>query len=499
MIEDPNLAKLSMFRVFLQEDGINPSNDYNYHGDLTLGGLNEPQGDLTPIYLPSPDQRGEWIIVGFTRSVPGLVTTDFTSRMQRTLRSVWWQLRKTRCPFNAQVLVGDCQQPDDLNDWLAKMLLNRTVITDLTGPVINPLTGEEEDVANLTGSLTMLSMEVIYPLLFQEYADTEILSDAVDGFYNSLITCGDCGDADKGCDDLFVLTIADAGSPGLSSQIVYTRDDKSTFVVRDINTLGGASASRMIPMGKFLVVISEDDGAHHVISFKNLYANSPTGWSRVTGYASGGSPRAIHRLSATRAIVAGAGGHIYRLTNATAAPTILSDGSITTQNFNDVGGNGNVIVVVGNSNAVVVSVNKGDSFTLKAAIDQDGILLGGNITAVSVISNNQWFIGVNGELWYTLDQGDSYIQQSDWPADINVINDIKFVDEQVGYIAAEAGGVGRVYRTDTVGNVWDNDAPAIDGLPTAVRYNFVAPCQFNEVAAGGRITAGGDGVLAVAQ
>ncbi len=496
-MEDPNVAKLGQFRVFVQEDGISPENPYYYHGDLSLGGVNEPQGDLTPIYLPSPDQREQWDIVGFTRGVPGLPTTDFTARMQITMQQVWWGLRKRRCPVNMQVLAGICERPDDINSWRAKMLLNRNVITDFTGPVINPLTGEENEVGNLTGSMTMLSLEVILPIRFQEYADATIQAEALDGFYNGLISCGECGASDDGCDSLYVLTKNNPGSPGLSSQVVYTRNDKSTFTARDISSLGGKNASRMVPMGKYLVVISEDDRAHHIISFSDLHAGNTANWRKIsTGYVAASGPRAIYRLSSLRAIVVGAGGYIYRITNPTAAPTILSDGSITTQNFNDVGGFGNTVVAVGNSRAIAVSINKGDSFSLIPPVDSSGAAINGNVTAVGVIDSSQWFIGIGGRLYYTVNGGEYYTLHGDWPADITVVNRINFVDKQVGYIAAEANLVGRVYRTDSVGNQWDNTAPSIDDLPDAVRYNFAAPCGYNEVAAGGY--SGSEGILAVA-
>lgn len=497
--EDVGLLTLGQTRIFLQENGISPASDFYYHGSLTLGGLTESQGELTPIYLPDPSRHGSWIVVGYTRGVTGLPTSDFTARMAKDFRDIWWKLRQDRCPINAQILVGDCNRPDDFTTWEAKILLNSMVPTDLSLPAINPMSGDEEDVANFSGSLMMLSMDRILPLNAQEYAETALVAEALDGFYKGDKTCGSCGTQDDGCNALYVLTKANAGSPGLSSQILYTRDDKSSWVSRDIPTLGGKSGTKVVSMGKYILVISEADGAHHVISYTNLHANATAQWNRVsTNYVAGGAPRAIYRLSSNRAIIVGQGGYIYRIASPTSAPTVVSDGSITTQRLNAIDGLGSVIVAGGDTGALVVSQNKGTSFALVPIVDDTGATLTGDVTAVAVIDKNQWFIGIDGSLYMTIDGGSTFTLHPQWNASVSVINHICFVDRQVGYIAAELSGAGTIYRTDSVGSEWSNEAPAIDNIPAAVRYNFVAPCFYNEVSMGG-LAADADGVLAVAQ
>ena len=81
---------------------------------------------------------------------------------------------------------------------------------------------------------------------------------------------------------------------------------------------------------------------------------------------------------------------------------------------------------------------------------------------------------------------------------ISVINSIRFSNPLVGYITAELGGAGTVYRSHDAGYSWQNNDPDIDGIPTVQRFNFAAPCGVNEVAAGGRVSVAGDGLLALA-
>lgn len=496
--EDPNLVHLGWFRVFVQEDGPTPGAEFLYHGYVELGGLSEDQGDLTPIYVPSPDQRDTWIIVGYTRAVRGLPETDFTARMSKTLQDVWWDFRKRGCRFNMQVLIGDCERPDDFYSWAAKILLNENTLTEFSLPIMNPLSGDANAVGDITGSLMMLSFDRVLPIVFEEQADAVIITEVLDGLYAGLNSCGDCGPVDDGCNSLYVLTRANPGSPGLSSAIVYSKDDLANYISRDISTLGGLSGSKLTRMGKSLVVISEADGAHHTIPITSLQAGTLTDWRRVTGYAGGGSPRAIYPLSSNRAIVAGAGGYLYRLTNPGSAPMTLSDGSIISQNFNAIDGKGNVVVAVSDAGGVVISINKGQSFALRAITLQDGTVLSGNVDAVGVVSPQIWFLSIAGSLYFTVDQGYTYTEHPGWPASVDTVTDIEFFDKHVGYITAQIGLTAVVFRTDTMGNNWEQTAPWLAGLPAAERYNFAAPCGYNEVAVGGRVSSVGDGILAVA-
>jgi photosystem II stability/assembly factor-like uncharacterized protein len=176
------------------------------------------------------------------------------------------------------------------------------------------------------------------------------------------------------------------------------------------------------------------------------------------------------------------------------AATVLIDGSITTQDLNDIHGFGQTIVAVGGSNAVLWSENDGRSFSLVT-----GPAVGVNLTSVWCISKNIWMVGTGGgKLYYTLNNGTTWAEIG-LPSVATVINDIHFENEVVGYLAAEVGGVAAVFRTTDSGNSWQNTAPHLYALPTAVRVNVVYSCGNNRVLAGGRKTAGGDGMVAIAE
>lgn len=493
MVEDPNLLRLGDARVFIQGDGSSPANPFNFYGCLSLGGIQEELGEGTPVYCPSTEQRNAWDIVDTVPSQPGLPTTDFTQHASRYLTDIWWQLRKQNCKFNAQIVLGRCTSPDDIGQFDSKILLQGTRMTAFNLPEMNPLAGEGNAVGDITGSWQINSFDRYLPMLLGEKADAIVLAEVLDGVYADAVQCGDCGEPSDGCQKQFVLTLANSGSPGLSSQIAYTDDSWATSGTDDINTLGGLSGNKVAQMGQRLVVISQASNSHHYKLISSILNGTLGSWSQVSaGYVSTKGPRAIHVKAATRAFIAAAGGYIYLLTSPSAAVTVLTDGSVTTQDLNAIHGYGRTVVAVGNSNALLYSTNDGETFASKT-----GPEVGVALNAVWLVNDRVWWVGTaNGNLYYTTNGGTTWVENTP-DAALTIINDIAFVDDMVGYVAGQAGANARVYRTSTGGNTWSNESPDISGLPTAERMNFVEPCpqSYNAVLMGGRVSVGGDGIV----
>lgn len=494
MTEDVNILQGGQVRVFIQKDGSSPANPYFYYGALAFGETTEPLGEREPIYLPSSERRNAWDIVGSSVAPQELASVDFTQRMDRFLRDAWWELRKKKgCLFNMKAVLSNCARPDNQYDFDGMIIFTNTGFTSFTIPGFNPL-GGDNTALDLTGSLQIENFNPVRRIKFAEKADVNLLAEAIDGLYHDQVECGDCGGISDGCQRAYVLTAANAGSPGLSSQILHTPDGWETDQTLDIDTLGGLSGDALGVMGLYLVVVSEADGAHHINLLSDVIANTAN-WSRVnTGYVGGGAPRAMYVVSPTRALIAGAGGYIYKLINPTSGVSPVADGSAGTEPFNAIDGHKQTIVAVGDSNQLLVSSNEGDTFSALT-----GPIPGVDLTAVSVINDKVWFIGAdNGRLYYTDDGGTTWTTQI-VSSDIGTINDIWFVDDVVGYMSCQAGASGRVYRTLDNGYSWQNTAPSITALPTAERYRFVAACDYNTLMAGGRVSAAGDGILVVAE
>lgn len=493
-----DILKIAERAIYLQEGGASPASAPRYRGETNFGGWNIPQGDLNPVFLPSRDRPNTWDIVDVTQGSQGLPTSDFTARTNFVVYKIWRRIIKARCPVIGYVKHDDCGRPDDPNSWLYKKLYEDSYFTDFSDAQDGTLQGDDQTPVELTGSITAMAEHILYPIAFKEVADAAIVADMIDGFYANVASCGGrCGAREDECHNFYGLAAVNTGSPGLSSQLILSTDDKVTWNSLDIPTLGGVGADAIDDAGSYIVLVSRNEAAHHYIKFTDADDLDPTGWAQITtNYV--GSNYDIFALSPEEIYIAGEAGYAYRLDEPTGAPTILTDGSIVTDNLMHVDGHVRTVVFAGDAGKVLITENRGESLIERAitlAIDDSVII--GDVQALGVLSDNIWFLAVAGTLYYTLDKGLTYTEKA-IDSNISVINDIRFTNALVGYICAEVSGAGTVYRTHNAGYSWHNSTPDIDGIPTTTRFNFAAPCGVNEVAAGGRVSVGGDGLLAIA-
>lgn len=490
-----NTTKVAERVAFLQEGGSSPASQPLYRGATSFDGWNTPLGDVNPTYLPSRVRPNDWDIVDITQGSEGLPNSGFTVRVNDALYKKWRAIQKRRCPVTIYAKKDDCGRKDDPTAYQFINIFLDTRMTDFTDSLLNPLQGDDQTTVELTGSFSARTELIFYPIRFEVVADAAVDADVLDGFYSGVSSCGGkCGGRKDDCAELYVLTALNQASLGLSSRIVFSTDDKQTFNAVDIPVLGGTVGSAIGDAGNFLIVVSENQAAHNYITFDDLQNLDTTAWVQVTsGYVE--PPIDIYVKTPEEIFLAGNAGYAYKLDSPTETPTVLTDGSITTDDLRHVDGFNSTVVFAGDNGKVLVSQNDGDTLT-ETPVVFNGSTLTGNITALSVLNDTSWFIAIGGNLYYTLDSGNTYALKG-LPGTNTVINDIAFVEGQIGYIAAESGGSGVVYRSYDAGYSWSKKEPAIGTAPTAQRYNVVAPCGTNEVAIGGRVSAGGDGILAI--
>lgn len=490
---DTNISKQGQWAVFVQPDGSSPANPFLYVGCLSLGGFTEDLGTGEPIYCPSSESPGVYNIVDTTTPPSALPTTDFTQHMSRLLNDFWWKMRKQKCEFNFMVKGSNCARPDDPDDFQAKIIARKAKVTNFTTGAFHSL--GEDAVMDLTGSLIMRGFDRFLPIQAGEVADTSTFSEALDGIYADKTQCGDCGDISDGCQKAYVLTTTITASPALAAQVVHTIDGGKTWATDNVNTLGVQAAKAIARVGTRIVVVSQVDTAHHFKAQSSIDANVASGWTRVaTGYVATKGPNAIWSKNTNETFIAAQGGYIYFMTNPTAAVTVLTDGSVSTQNLNDIRGAGQTIVAVGANNAVLVSSNNGKTWSLVT-----GPAVGVALNTVEVITSSIWWIGAdNGKMFYTTNGGTTWVEAT---PDSNITNvpKIRFVDEVVGYMIATLSASNRLYRTADNGNTWRYDGSYVSGLPstTVSKYDFVSPCPntYNVALLGGLKTPGTDGII----
>src|SRR4030042_1761665 len=302
--QDPNVRQSGQGRVFIERDGPSPANPDYYYGCLSLDGPSQDLGTPDPIYCPSGAQRNKWDIVDSIPKAPALGTTDFTQRMDKRLIDVWWALKAKGCKFNMQAVISACDRPDDFSKWMAKILFSGTRLTSFSVGALNALSGDDNATVDETGTLTFDAWERILSITLGETAGAIVVAEALDGLYSDVVSCGECGSVSDGCQKVYWLTVASPGSPGLSSQIVYSLDGGNTWATLDINALGGLSGNRFDIVSDRLVVVSQAYGGHVHELVTEVDAGT-VNWAGVTtGYVAGKSPRALSSKSTKQTRIA---------------------------------------------------------------------------------------------------------------------------------------------------------------------------------------------------
>lgn len=463
--------------------------EVDYVGNnFVVNALSRDLGGLNPIYQKDPTRPNVFQIVDFTRSAPALGETTINERMLADVAGFLETFKKLRCPIVVILAINQCGRQDELHAADSWLIVDSAELTNLDFGSMGNLDGESTEKKDVSGTMPFLDFGRVFPILFGEVAADTINAEVLDVIYAGVSSCGTCSPFSDGC-DLYALTAVNAGSPGLSSQLVTLI--KGVVQDYDIYTLGAKAGNRLTSVGERIVVVSEADGAHHVANKSDL-----TTWSRVsTGYVGGASPRCITALDPRNVFIGAAGGYIYKSSNVETSVTVVADNSNTTENSNDIHGVGQTIVSVHDNNVIQFSWNKGRTFSTLV-----GPEVGQNLTAVWVHSKYQWEVGTNsGKLWKTPDGGSTWTQQAlPNQGNITLIRDISYspiFPDELGALAVETLGADLVLRTITGGREWSNDTRLIDGLPSNDRINAVAWCDSDTLAAGG--LDGSDGVLAV--
>lgn len=462
--------------------------------------LSQGFGTPTPIYVPDPSRAGNQIIVGYTYTTPELAQAQINQRWHRLSALYLDGVRRKKCMQTWLIKADSCGRQDTLDTWESVVVIEGLQLTNFEISDIKALSGEDAEVP-ISGQFSATDFYFLFTARFAERLDSTNLSEVLDIIYADEVSCGSCAPVSDGTLKLYALEGLNTGSPGLSARVVYSTNGGSSGSAKDIATLGGKTANRLEAVGRYIVVVSEADGAHHYIPKSTIASSS---WTRVSsGYVGGASPRAIYAASGSRVFIGGAGGYIYLSRNITTSVEVVEDGSNTTQNVNDIHGVGTAIIVaVHNSNVVQFSTNGGNSFQ-KVTTDAglNGPEAGANLTAVWAQSPYVWYVGTNtGKLWYTTDRGYTWTQRTlPGQSGISVINDIKFSvpRREHGVVAVERAGAGVILRTITGGREWYDAEPGVAGLPTNTRINAVALADVYAIAAGGKN--GSDGIIAIAE
>ena len=483
-------------RVFTIEDRAGPANVPVYQGQARAMGPSWDLGDRTPIREPDPDRYGAFIIVDAIKGERGLPTLGIEARYQFTV-SEFLRIARRGCPLDAQVHIGECQDPRDFNGgWDKILVLENADISTWSAGELGALEQGDDAVVNETIDLNAFDLYELKQIFFSELAAAEVTGEVIAVVICDSVQCGICGVPSTGCQTFFAITEQQVASPGLPAELIFSEDAGATIGETNVSTLGAdEDPSGMACVGTNLVVISNDDCGVHYAPLADVLLGTEV-WIRIaTGLeCPAGAPNAIFSLGSAFTWIVGDGGYVYFSSDITAGVTVQNAGVATTEVLNDIHGiDENNLVAVGANNAVVFTAD-GENWG-----NVTGPNVGVALNTVWMKSALEWFVGdAGGQLWYTQDAGATWTEKTFPGTGTGVIRDIVFATPTVGYMAhSTAAPAGRILRTIDGGNSWYVLPEGTTTLPANDYISTIAvsgECP-NDLYAGGLADNATDGFL----
>lgn len=481
-------------RAFVQYGGPRPNNPVKYAGQdaqyLFIDGVSDPEsGGVDPIFVPDHRRPGAYRLVGRQISPPDLANA--TLNMLEKHGGIPRQLLKEGCRLNVYELTGDCRDLSDfLSGWSDYILVySNAIITDKD---LGTRTSMDSDEAITDGISVVLGD--IYPvgsLSFGQEAATLVDREVSGITYGSLVSC----ECDNSSEYVYACTKSSgAGSPGLPSELIYSVDGGDNWSEAAIDGIGATEDALAIKVvGQYLVILSDGDAYYYATI--NRKTGVPGTFTKVTtGIVAAGTPRDFAVLSPREVWFCGDGGYIYKSTNIVNGVSVISAGDATSENLARISVLDNTILTVGANGAVVISLNRGATFATTTVSPEAA-----SLTACGVRDQDRFWVGsANGNLWYSLTQGESWTQYEFAGDGAGQVDDIVWVNDDVGFFAHQtAAPLGRLFATWNGGADWTSTSPRIVNLPTVDYVGRIAyPEGSSGIAANNIALAGlaGDGL-----
>lgn len=494
-------------RFFIQYGGPRPNNPVKYSGRdgqyMTIDSASAPEsGGVDPIWVPDPRRTGKYRIVG--RSITPADLPTATLKLLEKRGAVPRQLTTINCPFNIYEVSSSCKDVSDfISGWTDYVLIYSYAIVD-DKDLGTRGAWDSDDVIEDSLSLTLAEIYPVGALSFGEGASEQVSREVVDTVYGSNIQCGDCGPADDGTRRIYDITKSSgSGSPGLPAELVYTVDGGANWNQANISGMGANESPLAVDVaGSKLIVIG--DNAYYWAQINSKTGVPGTFTKVTTGFVAGHAPTDLYVAGPQEVYFSAAGGYIYKSTNVTAGVSVINAANTTSNDLLRIHGNGETILATGKGSTVIISLNRGITFAF-ATTAPSGIAL--DVTAVNVRDQDRYWVGTSnsGRVFYTLDGGETWNEQTFTYSGIGNVRDIVFANDDVGYVAhdvAVLGSVAFLYATIDGGSNWTDQENRILNWPTFSRVNRIATprdvdsaTMANNVALAGLAGDGTDGII----
>lgn len=485
-------------RLYVQPGGARPDSPALYYGQSTnygiIQGVTIPvNGAVTPIWTGDPRITNKYRQVRRAIAPPPLAAATFNFLEKRGTLN---RLLAQDCGFTAYNINSGCGDPSQLlYGWEGGKL---EVYPDAIIGSING--GNRSDWANNTPIINQVpvTLREIYEiggLGFGEILGSDVAVEIVDVVFGNVQRCSGCGRANNGTNWRYAIQTYTGSND--ASLLFQTVDSNGTVIeegVLDITGIGGTTAPTAVDVaGQYLIVLVQSENAYYYATIDQA-TGVPGTFTKVTsGFVSTKTPSDLLVYNEHEIYISANGGYVYKLTNVGAAVSVLTAGGATTANLKRIAGNGDTIAAGGVNGALIVSVNRGSSWALVDTAPSSGDIMGLDVRD----SARLWVTTDDGDLFYTLDGGSNWdeVALAGTPTSLN---DVVFVNDEVGWVAGESASQALLYYTPNGGADWStpNSAPRMTGiLDTAQAINRVAvPTAANVELAANALLIGGLGV-----
>ena len=476
MSNKQNLAVHGLeIRLWVIPGGVHP---YNAPEMLTFakisGDPSKTRGEATRINAPDPNNFDSDITIG---KIPGsedrgtlTISRRYTTEIAKLLK--WFH---DGCRLDMFALVGKCANPQDFERGGEKYIYfsdgdPSTITIEGAGAYgrdeSNP-TNENLDmsVENFWEVFKVKSEFILEATTTREVRTVDICEDS---------NCGDC----ESCQRLLATMVGVGATPGTQPVLIYSEDGGITGTTEIITTLFSAeSIADAQCIGGDLVLITHEGNEIHYRNVDDIYLGLGA-WQQVdTGFVVGGEPNRMWSTDPRHTWIVGDGGYIYFSKSPRAGVEAINPGIATTENLNYVHAyDTENVLVVGNSNTVLLSENGGDTWRTVT-----GPAAGENLGVCWMWDQDTWFVGTgaggSGILYKTKDAGYTWDEIS-LPVTALRFDAIKFTSEMEGWLTCRVGGNAKLLRSITGGYEWWEAPSPKDGTLELIDYaRDIAVCS----------------------
>jgi photosystem II stability/assembly factor-like uncharacterized protein len=493
-------------RAWSQRGGPGPVSLMRYAGPseqyMMFDAADNPvRGGQTPMQVHSTSQRGAYELIGRTVAAPDFPKVAITF-LQRHGGISWVDFDLT-CPNNFYESAGVCKKPNDFlngwSDWIKVYSYGEASPRTEDGQT----TFSDDNQSTAKVEFTCAAIYKVGALNFGEKAAPEVEREVVDGVYASAVDCGNCGVTDDGTQRLYWVTKSSgAGSPGTPAEVVYTVNGGATWAQTNVTGLGGTvDPTGLKVAGNYLIVLDTAGNGYWFAELNSL-TGVPGSWTNVTaGFVAAKQPTDMYVAAPNEIYFSANGGYIYKCVDVPSGVTVLDAGNVNTANYVRIHGQDDCLVVVGESGKIVKSLNRGASWANVTLSPTSA-----TVRAIRVLDDYRYWIGTSGgKVYYTINGGETFVEQSLPGGTYTVIDDIVAATDEVIHISARVSSTARLITTWCGGALWASSATVaqrIQNFPTATRFNRIAVPQgtdattaANNVALGGLSGGGTDGAI----